>query len=217
MRICSFCFKEALNAPIDTKKFPIVFCGPEHYDAYRTEQAKGNKAETPCSWCNKPVTRFKWMIKQGRRFYCSNECEGNWKSKNKTGDKVYNFKGTGDRWSNYGASWPYAKRQVLERDNHQCQECGKIKVEIGKEPDVHHLIPFDFFGLDYHEIANELSNLICLCPSCHTKRDAKIAFHIRAIGVETVRENIRLFSYLKAKSKTLEKNEIQKDNIEIAI
>ena len=65
----------------------------------------------------------------------------------------------------YGPDWLKQKRLALERDNHTCQHCGKIKKEIGKEPDVHHIVP--------HKLTqdNNLDNLVCLCMSCHGRAE----------------------------------------------
>jgi radical SAM superfamily enzyme YgiQ (UPF0313 family) len=53
----------------------------------------------------------------------------------------------------------YLKRKVKKRDSYICQECGINRK--GKKLDVHHI--------DYDKNNNVMCNLICLCPSCHTK------------------------------------------------
>lgn len=68
----------------------------------------------------------------------------------------------------YGGSWDRQRNKARERDNYTCQRCGVTEIEIGRELDVHHKIKFRLFGVDRHEEANNLSNLICLCNPCHT-------------------------------------------------
>lgn len=65
----------------------------------------------------------------------------------------------------YGESWYVNRPKVLERDDHECQNCGKTKEELGQEPDVHHIKPFRQF--EEAEEANKMENLIALCPQCH--------------------------------------------------
>jgi len=67
--------------------------------------------------------------------------------------------------------WKETREEVLERDDHECQVCGKTKEENGRALDVHHRTPLREFKreggeLDY-ETAHNLDNLITLCRSCH--------------------------------------------------
>lgn len=79
------------------------------------------------------------------------------------GEKHYNWKG--GYFPYYGKGWYIQREKALKRDNHACQICGKTKEEIGRYPDVHHIIPFRLF--DNNEEANKLTNLITLCPVHH--------------------------------------------------
>jgi len=71
----------------------------------------------------------------------------------------------------FGPDWREQRRSTRKRDNHTCRLCGKTKKEIGRELDVHHLIPFREFGLVNYAKANQLSNLIALCRPCHIKTE----------------------------------------------
>jgi len=53
------------------------------------------------------------------------------------------------------------KRKMRERDNHQCQICGKSTKKNGRALDVHHI--------DYDKESLNPDNLISLCRSCHGK------------------------------------------------
>lgn len=79
---------------------------------------------------------------------------------------------TAGAWSNdandYGASWPAARRAALERDGHRCQVCGTSRAS-GTILHVHHKAPFRTFGSATQ--ANDLSNLVTLCPSCHHRAE----------------------------------------------
>ena len=54
------------------------------------------------------------------------------------------------------SEWREIRQEVLRRDNHQCQVCGK---EYSGQ--VHHILPRSQGG------TNELSNLITFCGKCH--------------------------------------------------
>jgi ATP-dependent DNA helicase RecQ len=65
--------------------------------------------------------------------------------------------------------WSDVRRMVLERDHHQCVECGTActGVHIGA-PHVHHRIPRSLGGSD------EPANLITLCAGCHAAMHPKL-------------------------------------------
>lgn len=50
------------------------------------------------------------------------------------------------------------RQQVLERDNHTCQECGQKL----KRLETHHILARRYGGTD------DLDNIITLCHKCHT-------------------------------------------------
>jgi len=53
------------------------------------------------------------------------------------------------------------KEQIRQRDNHQCQICGKTTKQNGKKLDIHHI--------DYDKNNLDPENLISLCHNCHMK------------------------------------------------
>jgi 5-methylcytosine-specific restriction protein A len=59
--------------------------------------------------------------------------------------------------------WKAARREVLLRDGYQCQLCGDIV--HGKRAHVDHIVPKSKGGSD------EVSNLRCLCVSCHSTHE----------------------------------------------
>ena len=52
--------------------------------------------------------------------------------------------------------WDRTRRDILQRDNHRCQQCGSTE-----RLEVHHIIPFRISR------SNDHSNLITLCKFCH--------------------------------------------------
>jgi len=61
------------------------------------------------------------------------------------------------------SDWEHVRIEVLKRDNHTCQDCGK-----GESLDVHHKIPRRYGGLDIPE------NLVTLCSKCHMITERQI-------------------------------------------
>lgn len=78
-----------------------------------------------------------------------------------------------------GPNWNNQSERARERDNYCCQSCGVTQSELGKKLDVHHIQPFREFGFvpyknkNYIQ-ANQIDNLITLCPSCHQKTEHSI-------------------------------------------
>jgi DEAD/DEAH box helicase domain-containing protein len=77
-------------------------------------------------------------------------------------------------WNNdqniYGTSWKVIQNQVRQRDHYLCRICGKREQNTNHH--IHHITPFRQFASS--EQANQLDNLITLCPSCHLKAESVI-------------------------------------------
>jgi len=90
--------------------------------------------------------------------------------------------------NDYGPNWETQRKAVLERDGFRCRECGAPPPNPppsatspmgegkggGEGLHVHHLRPFREFGYvrgenENYLQANDLDNLIAVCPSCHAK------------------------------------------------
>jgi DEAD/DEAH box helicase domain-containing protein len=79
--------------------------------------------------------------------------------------------------NDYGPNWQVQRTLTRSRDGFCCQVCGAP--EVGREHDVHHKSPFRMFRQEEHrlpvyEIANQLANLVTLCPACHTKVELNV-------------------------------------------
>ena len=77
----------------------------------------------------------------------------------------------GGRVGYYGPSWSDQREMCLKRDFYTCRLCGRSKDDIlvngGDGLSVHHRTPLRFYGVDEHEMANRLRNLLTLCSRCH--------------------------------------------------
>jgi DEAD/DEAH box helicase domain-containing protein len=78
--------------------------------------------------------------------------------------------------NDYGPSWAATRKAALVRDDHRCRQCSAPE-KVDRTHDVHHLRPFREFGYIPGENrndrqANELDNLITLCPVCHQRAES---------------------------------------------
>ena len=94
---------------------------------------------------------------------------GKWQSENLKGENNPSWLGGWKKY--YGINWVEQKNKARKRDNYTCQLCGKK--ENGRAHDVHHKIPFRKFGIKRYLEANDLSNLITLCNSCHLRYEPR--------------------------------------------
>jgi len=69
----------------------------------------------------------------------------------------------GTSGSGYPDDFWFARKVARERDDFTCQLCGITEEECGRELDVHHR--------DSDKTNNELSNLLSLCRSCHSRAE----------------------------------------------
>ncbi len=86
----------------------------------------------------------------------------------------------------YGPAWPTIRRLVLQRDNFTCQACGQL--ERDQPFHVHHKTPFRSFASA--EQANQMENLVTLCPVCHKKAEASILIRSGLSGLSYVLQNL---------------------------
>lgn len=75
---------------------------------------------------------------------------------------------------NYGLNWDIQRELARQRDNYSCQNCGLSEGMLPHH--VHHKIPFRQFPS--YLLANQLDNLVTLCPSCH--RQAEMMVRMRS-------------------------------------
>jgi DEAD/DEAH box helicase domain-containing protein len=89
-------------------------------------------------------------------------------------------------WTNapndYGPAWRLQRSLARRRDNYTCQNCGAR--EQGVEHHVHHKIPFRQFTSA--EVANQLDNLVTLCPACHKKAEGAVRMRSGLAGLTYV-------------------------------
>ncbi len=115
-------------------------------------------------------------------------------------------------WTNdpnqYGPDWPKLREAVRARDGYRCAVCGAAEDTLsgagGRQHDVHHKTPFRAFLSDRRATtpvvakqsqetlrsaaarANQMDNLITLCPACHRKAEANVRMRSGLAGLAYV-------------------------------
>jgi DEAD/DEAH box helicase domain-containing protein len=84
--------------------------------------------------------------------------------------------------NNYGPNWDKQRNLARARDGYRCQICGTP--EQGRSHDVHHKTPFRQFAS--YQQANQLTNLITLCRSCHRRAEAAVQMRSGLTGLATI-------------------------------
>jgi DEAD/DEAH box helicase domain-containing protein len=90
---------------------------------------------------------------------------------------------------NYGLNWETARALALARDRNMCQIC-RSTGETSRLH-VHHKIPFRTFPSSLE--ANQLPNLVTLCPACHQKAEQNLRIRSGLSGVGYVLVNLAPF------------------------
>ena len=78
-----------------------------------------------------------------------------------------------------GADWDRARQEARARDGFRCRLCNAPEPS-DRQHDVHHIRPFRQFrggASGDHRAANDLDNLITLCPSCHRVAERALGLH----------------------------------------
>lgn len=123
---------------------------------------------TACAFCDERIETHPSRVENRKRgIFCNLDCYGAWLSENVVRQDHHQWEG-GD--FDYGQKWWRVRRGALERDEYECQNCGKTKGEIGRNPDVHHLERVRSF--EQPQEAHTLSNVVTLCRSCHRNVEA---------------------------------------------
>ncbi len=88
--------------------------------------------------------------------------------------------------NDYGPDWEKIRHNALRRDGNRCQVCGTTL--FGESLHVHHIKPFRSFNSQ--ETANQLQNLISLCPACHQRAETRVRIRSGMAGFSYVLHNL---------------------------
>lgn len=132
---------------------------------------QGGKTELTCEVCESTFERYPGNI-TSEVVLCSNDCRAEWLSETFTGEGNPNYEGgsTGP----YGQGWNRVRERALDRDDRTCVPCDTDAEELGRNPDVHHIVPVRAFvesPVLVERDAHTLDNVASLCPSCHRRAE----------------------------------------------
>lgn len=152
------------------------YCSRECKHEYQEAEVVGKghhqwaRVECRCEYCGTIIYRKPSHLETREKVFCDMTCMGQYRQS--SGNP--NWKG--GLAEDYGQNWEAVRQEAIERDNQQCQRCGLSSAEslsrYDKSLHVHHLVPRRDFIEDGEfdaERANQLSNLVTLCPSCHRR------------------------------------------------
>lgn len=171
--VCDNCDDRFYKQPAKIKRSKKHFCSVECHNEWREGNFTGKNAtnwkgatrELECRQCGSEFSRYKSLVTSKDNF-CSRECVDKWRTH--AGDGKYSVR--------HGSFWESQRKRAIERDNHECQDCGLSnsahKEKYSTSLHVHHKKPARLFG--DAENAHQLENLITLCNPCHLKREAEI-------------------------------------------
>ncbi len=152
---CPNCGEE-FKAIISERKYNNKYCSRECY----LEDAK-DRVKTECDNCGKEIIKRRTQFERTENHFCSDLCKYEYRSDDRSIDNYF----YSTKW------WHKRRREVLERDNYECQVCGltnqESKDKTDFELDIHHKEPLKNFE-DKKE-GSKISNLITLCRKCHRK------------------------------------------------
>ncbi len=99
-------------------------------------------------------------------------------------------------WTNdpndYGPNWTLQRRLALMRDKRTCQICGSVEKE--RPFHIHHKTPFRSFVS--YQVANQLENLVTLCPNCHKQAELNVKMRSGLAGLAYVLHNLAPLSLM---------------------
>lgn len=160
-RICDYCGKTFHTWPSRSTKYCSRTC------RVKAQKKPENFVTLVCNTCGEYYTVHKLYIERRNSKYCSVECRAAAQSILKRGMGNPNYRGGAVEYR--GPNWRRQSRLARVRDGYTCQICGK-KPKLHR-CHVHHIKPYREFDGDWQS-ANELSNLITLCASCHARVEA---------------------------------------------
>lgn len=176
---CVWCGEIVMRTQSEIESSKNILCSKEcqyewisEYNSGKDSPLYKERVEIACEYCgdSKKVRPFK-----SEQRFCSRECNNAYLSEEVTGENHPLYKGEHGDYS--GPNWDKKRRERLNTDDWECVSCGMDNEAHISLHDcglhVHHIQPRSEFRNGNGEIdwrkANDISNLITLCASCHQR------------------------------------------------
>lgn len=172
---CEVCGTTVLRNQYQLDRSENIFCSKECHGQWKSEHQTGDANPSwnggmvivECSHCSAEFEKVPARVERSEEHFCNIECKGEWLSEHWTGENSPVWKGGWEEY--YGDNWLEQRQRAIEQADGKCRNCGLTQDEhydeYGTDLHVHHVVPFREFGDP--EKANELTNLVVLCHSCH--------------------------------------------------
>lgn len=164
---CNFCNETQKIYPHRAEKL--------NYELQNCKNCMDKKVKVQCSnsSCSSKILRHKYQVEDHNVFWCSGECESEWKTGRRTGEEHPRWNPDKKNYS-YRNGWEEKREKAIMRDDFKCLKCGITREEhyekFGRDIQVHHVVPHrKFVEEDYLERSNahNLDNLETYCAVCH--------------------------------------------------
>jgi 5-methylcytosine-specific restriction endonuclease McrA len=116
--------------------------------------------ERVCAHCGKSFSRVRLRTRRRKHYFCTRECSLAFH----VGERSAIWRGGSD--PNRGNGWTKLAASIRRLDRYECQRCGRTQAENGVALSVDHIRPWRSFKSKAD--ANDPSNLVSLCKSCHS-------------------------------------------------
>lgn len=158
-RVCPQCNQSFTPRPMGLRN--VKFCTQVCQRAFEAARRWVTHA---CGFCQKPVVKdagqARRALKKSGHVFCDRKCTAQFF----VGENSVAWRGGSD--PNRGKGWAKIAEQVRERDKYRCRRCEKTQEDNGQKLSVDHIRAWREF--DDATQANDLSNLVSLCRSCHS-------------------------------------------------
>jgi len=174
---CDWCDDEIVRPPSVIEAYEHNFCDEDCRVEWVAQENSGeghydySRKQVECHTCGDVFQRPRNHRERTNRNFCSRVCYNEALTEDVTGEDNFNWRGGYKPY--YGPTWLSQRRNAIERDDEQCQDCSLTRDEhydeYGSDLEVHHITPIRTFT-DTQK-ANKLSNLVTLCKPCHIERE----------------------------------------------
>lgn len=148
-RNCVQCNIEFYSSP---GRSEALYCSTACYSAHRWGGSR--RTDRLCVICSNPFS----VNHSSEKVTCSKECSSEHKSRCHRGEKSSLWRG--GKTLPYCGEWKSIRRSVYDRDGYKCVIC-----ESRDRIQCHHKIPYRYSQ------NHDMSNLVTLCRSCHSKEE----------------------------------------------